>query len=439
MRILYNIFFILFALIYLPYFIIKKKARKDFIQRFGVFDKGLLAGIAPNRPIWIHAVSVGEMKAAEGLIERVRPLFPSKRLVISNVTKTGREIALSIAAKEDVVIYLPLDLTFVVKKAIKEISPCLFISIETEIWPNLISALHDVKIPIALINGRISAKSFANYMLIKPVMSNILSKITLFAMRTKDDAERIITLGAPSDRVKVTGNMKFDMIHKTPDSAARSFFPIERKDLWLSPSAKLIIAGSTHRGEDAKIISAFKSLRNDFPAARLLIAPRHIERVNEVTALISKFGLRPVRMSEIVNGRDVRSLEDCVFLLDSIGSLKALYRIAAVVIMGGSLVPRGGHNFAEPAAAAKPIITGPFVDNFKDMAELFLNERALEVVSGEEGLATSLRTLLFDENKRKIMGENARKVVMDNVGSTERNALLLMDLVIAELKEPNYA
>ncbi|MBU4376331.1 MAG: 3-deoxy-D-manno-octulosonic acid transferase [Candidatus Omnitrophica bacterium] len=429
MRILYNLFFILFALVYLPYFLIKKKAHKDFMQRFGIFDKGLLLGMARARPIWIHAVSVGEMKTTEGLIERIKTLFPSKRLVISNVTKTGHEIALSIAAKEDIVIYLPLDLTFIVKKVIKEINPCLFISIETEIWPNLISALHDNKIPIALLNGRISAKSFANYMLIKPVMSNILSKITLFAMRAKDDAARIIELGAPSDRVKVTGNMKFDMIYKVSDTAARSFFPIEKSDLWLPHQAKLIIAGSTHRGEDQKILGAFKSLKGDFPDARLLIAPRHIERVNEIAALISKFDFTPVRMSEIISGRDAHFLDDCVFLLDSIGNLKVLYQIAAIVIMGGSLVPQGGHNFVEPAAYAKPIITGPFVDNFKDMAELFLNERALLVADDEEELAKYLRELLFDEHKRKIMGENARKVVMDNVGSTERNALLIMDLV----------
>ncbi len=175
MQILYDIFFTIFAIAYLPCLLIKGKAHKDFMQRFGVFDKALLMGIAHDRPIWIHAVSVGEMKTAEGLIERIRALFPSKRLVISNVTKTGHEIALSVAAKNDIVIYLPLDLSFIVRKVIKEINPCLFISIETELWPNLISALYAKKIPVVLMNGRISSKSFRNYMLIKPVMADLLS------------------------------------------------------------------------------------------------------------------------------------------------------------------------------------------------------------------------------------------------------------------------
>lgn len=429
MQILYNIFFILFAIAYFPYFLIKRKGNKGFLQRLGIFDKELLRGVADNRPIWIHAVSVGEMKTIEGLISRIRTLFPSKRLVISNITRAGRDVALSIAGRSDIVIYLPLDISFIVRKVIRLVNPSAFIIIETEIWPNLITELYAKKVPIVLMNGRLSPKSFRRYNIIKPVMKNILEKITLFAMRTKDDAERIMALGAPHERVKITGDMKFDMIYKSGEDNKAQWFPIERRNLWLGDSAKLIIAGSTHRGEDAKILKSFKAINKDFRDTSLLIAPRHVERTNEISSLVEKFGFKPVKMSEVVSGRDVHSDRNCVFILDSVGYLKLLYQLATVVFMGGSLVPHGGHNFAEPAAYAKPIITGPFVHNFKDMSEIFIKEQALEMVRDVDELENSLKRLVSSEKICKLMGENARKVVLDNVGSTERNCLLIMDLV----------
>lgn len=429
MQVLYNIFFIIFALMYLPYFLIKKKGNKDFFERIGIFGKDDLRGIADNRPIWIHAVSVGEMKTSEGLINRIRAIFPSKRFVISNSTKTGRDIALSAAGKNDIVIYLPLDISFIVRKVINLIRPFVVIIIETEIWPNLIAELYAKNIPVVLMNGRISQKSFKNYSMIKPVMRNILNKITLFAMRTKDDADRIIALGAHPERVKITGNMKFDMIYKISGDINKQWFPIEHRNLWLADQAKLIIAGSTHRGEEVKILKSFKAVKKKFAETSLLIAPRHVERTDEVAELTEKLGFRPVRMSEIMDGKDIHSGDNNVFILDSIGYLKPLYQLAAVVFMGGSLIPHGGHNFVEPAAYAKPIITGPFVHNFKDMSELFIRESALEIVKDEEGLERSLERLISDERLRKSMGENARKVVLDNAGSTERNCLLIMDMV----------
>lgn len=431
MQILYNIFFIIFAIAYLPYFLIKRKGNKGFLQRLGIFGKDEFRDIAGNGPIWIHAVSVGEMKASEVLINRIRALFPSKRFVISNITKTGHDMAKSLAGKNDLVIYLPLDISFIVRKVISLINPFVVIIIETEIWPNLIAELYAKKIPVVLMNGRISQKSFKNYSIIKPVMRNILSEITLFAMRTKDDAARIIALGAHPEKVKITGNMKFDMICKTSGDINKQWFPIEHRNLWLVDSAKLIIAGSTHRGEEAKVLKSFKAVKKKFAEARLLIAPRHVERTDEIAALIEKFGFNPVRMSEIVAGKDMHSNDNNVFILDSTGYLKPLYQLATVVFVGGSLIPHGGHNFVEPAAYAKPIITGPFVHNFKDMFELFVRENALEAVKDEEGLECSLKRLISDERLQRSMGESARKVVLDNAGSTERNCLLVMDMVHA--------
>lgn len=431
MRFLYDIFFIIFAIFYLPYFLLKGKYHRDFLQRFGIFDKDAFSRIAPARPIWLHAVSVGEMKTAEGLIIKVRTLFPSKHFVISNVTQTGHNIAVSIAKKEDIIIYFPLDLSFVVKRLVELINPSLFIVMETEIWPNLITELATKNIPIILMNGRISPRSFRNYRLIKPVIRNILRKMTLFCMRTEQDAERIRQLGVPCDKIEVTGNMKFDSV-LVKDEETVKWSPIKNKSLWLPKSSKLIIAGSTHRSEEDKILRSYKILKKDYPDLTLLIAPRHIERTNEISALIEQSGFNPVRISEVENRctdttSDTTASYDSnsVFMLDSIGHLSSLYKLATVVFMGGSFISHGGQNFIEPAGYAKSVITGPSVYNFKDECEQLASNDAIEIVHNDNELTKSLRKLLSDEDRRKGMGERAKKVVFDNIGSTDRNIKLI--------------
>lgn len=432
MRLLYDIFFVVFSIFYLPYFLIKWKYHKGFLQRFGIFDKDAFSHLARTRPVWLHAVSVGEMKTAEVLINKMRTLFPSKRFVMSNITQTGHKVATSVAKDDDAVIYLPMDLSFVVKKLVKLINPSLFIMIETEIWPNLVTELSSRNIPIVLINGRISPKSFRNYRLIRPIISNILRKITLFCMRTESDAERIKELGAPSGKIHVSGNMKFDSILIKDEKEIGEWSVIKNRSRWLSASSRLIIAGSTHRGEDKRILKSYSILKKDYPDLTLLIAPRHIDRVNEVTALIEQSKFKAIRISEVEKrcadtaGEAIYAYEnEAVFLLDSIGRLSALYKLATVVFIGGSLIPHGGHNFIEPAAHAKPVITGPYVHNFKDMCELFLNNDAIEVVHSDDELVGSLKTLLSDENRRSAMGERAKKLVFNNIGSTDRNILLI--------------
>ena len=432
MRIIYDIFFLLFAMMYLPYFLLKGKYHQDYLQRFGIFKKDTFSGIARSRPIWLHAVSVGEMKTAEGLIKKTRELFPSKRFVISNVTKTGHDIAVSAAGDRDIVIYFPMDLSFVSRRIVGLINPSLFVAIETEIWPNLITELHARGIPVVLMNGRISPNSFRNYLLIRPVISGILNKVALFCMSTEADAERIRRLGASRNNVKVTGNMKFDSVFAEDKKEEECWPPIKNKDAWLPESSRLIIAGSTHHGEDISLLESFKALKKDFPRLRLLIAPRHIERAAEIEALAGQAGLRTVRFSEVEKkcaGAETGSAffwgGDPVFILDSIGRLGSLYRLAAMVFMGGSLVPHGGHNFIEPAVHAKPIITGPHVDNFKDMSELFKRNNAIEIAQNGSELTDSLRRLSSDEARCRTMGERAKKVVFDNMGSTDRNIALI--------------
>jgi len=426
MRLLYNIFFIIFAVFYLPYFLLKGKYHKDIWQRFGIFDKETFTDIAASRPVWVHAVSVGEMRTAEGLINKIRSFSPSKRFVISNVTQTGHKIAVSVARKGDMVIYFPIDLSFVVRKLLRSIDPSLFIVIETEIWPNLLTELANKKVPIVLMNGRISPNSFRNYRLIKAVMRRVLDKITLFSMRTEADAGRIKALGAPADRVHVTGNMKFDSVFFKEQEGSDEWSPIRNKRAWLKESSQLIIAGSTHRGEDGKILRSYSALKKSHPDLALLIAPRHIERANEISDLTRELGFGVIRMSDVERGV-LGSAGDRgpVYLLDSIGHLSSLYKLATIVFMGGSLIPHGGQNFIEPAAYAKPIITGHYVHNFKSACELFASNNAIEIVHSDDELLHSLETLLADGEKRKAMGERAKKVVSENVGSTDRNIELI--------------
>ncbi len=424
MRLFYNIGFIVFALLYLPYFLLRGKYHKGVWQRFGIFDKDAFKDISASGPVWVHAVSVGEMMTAEGLIDRMRRLYPSKRFVISTVTETGNRIALSSAREGDMVIYFPIDLSFVVRKLAGRINPSLFIAIETEIWPNLFTELAEKKVPIVLMNGRISPKSFRNYRIVRPVMRNILDKAALFCMRTDADAERIKALGAPAERVRVTGNMKFDNVLLKNEKGPDEWPPIRNKGTWLKDASRLIIAGSTHRGEEIRILRSYKALRKDHPGLALLIAPRHIERTNEVSGLTRESGFSAIRMSEVERGA-ARVSEDSVFLLDSIGHLGSLYELATIVFMGGSLIPHGGQNFIEPAAFAKPVITGPYVHNFKSVCELFASSDAIEIVRSDDELLGSLRTLLADDEKRKGMGERAKKLVFGSAGSTDRNIDLI--------------
>lgn len=432
MGVLYDAMFIIFALFYFPYFLLKRKYHKDILQRLGIFEKDIFKDIAPSKPIWIHAVSVGEMKTAEILIEKIRQSHPSKKFVVSNTTQTGHKIAATSAKKGDAAIYFPIDLSFVVRRLIDLVNPSVFIVIETEIWPNLITELEKKGVPIVLVNGRISSKSFRRYRLIKPIMRDILNKISVFAMRTASDAERIKALGAPAERVQVTGNMKFDSIFYKNEKAEEKWPPIENRNVWLKESSRLVIAGSTHRGEDGRILHAYKILKRDYPDLALLIAPRHIERTNEVCALAEGAGFSAVKMSDVEKAcgevqDSIPSLygDNSVFLLDSIGHLSSLYRLATVVFMGGSLVPHGGQNFIEPAAYAKPVITGPHLHNFESERELFESNDAIEIVETDDELMNSFRRLLTDGEKRSSMGEKAKRIVSENMGSTARNIALV--------------
>jgi 3-deoxy-D-manno-octulosonic-acid transferase len=410
---LYDIGFFIFSIFYLPTLIFKGKLHKEFLQRFGAYDKKTMESFrSPSGKIWVQAVSVGEVALCKIFIPLLRERYPGREIVLSTITKTGYDLARKNFERTATIIYFPLDFSFIVKKVVSIIRPKLYIMVETEIWPNLLKELAGSGVPCVMVNGRISDRSIGKYRLVKPFLKGILEKVMLFCMRSQADADRIIELGAPRSRVKITGNMKFDIGPAPRSGSAKSVVA----SLGLKDGEKLFVAGSTHPGEDEMVLESFKAVSKELSNIRILIAPRHIERVGDVEAAVRKFGLDPVRVSECRG--DGRSE---VFILDTIGQLNDVYSIATLVFIGGSLVRHGGHNPIEPAIFEKPIIFGPHMFNFRDTASVFVRSNAAIQVHDKEAFLEKVRILLRDEVQRKWLGENARRVVAENRGATERN------------------
>lgn len=418
MFILYDLIFLIFAILYLPLYLVKGKFHRGFLMRLGILPKGLKLG----SPIWVHAVSVGEAIVVKGLIEGLRKNYPDKKFVISTVTATGNKIAASIAKGGDFVSYLPLDLGFVIKNVIDRINPSLFVIAETEIWPNLISYLSKKKIPVIVVNARISDRSLRGYMAARFFLKPILNKISLFCAQTERDAERLIRMGAARDKIKATGNMKFDI--KADGADLRINGADLKTKLWLIPEGKLIVCGSTHPGEEEIILRAYKKLLAGFPELRLLIAPRHPERAEEVAVIAARFGFRPAFISSLPDKCGACAMAP-VFILDTIGKLMDFYSLADIVFVGGSLIKKGGHNILEPASLAKPVLFGPQMFNFRDIADLFLENNACILVHGEEEIRRVIAGLLNNPAKMDILGEKAQGLIFRNQGATGRNLELI--------------
>ncbi len=421
MFIIYDLIFLLFTAIYLPVYLFKGKFHKGFLTRLGV---GLPQDLALNRPIWIHAVSLGEAIAVRGFIEKIRESYPEKSLVISTVTPTGNKIASDIAKGTDLVTYLPLDFSFVVKKVINKINPCLFIIAETEIWPNLICRLHKNNIPVVIINARISDKSFKGYTAAKFFVKQILSKVDLFCAQTQRDAERLIDLGAFKHKVKVTGNLKFD---NTKYTVSQEDYSGYKQKLGVGEHDKLLVAGSTHEGEEEIVLSSYKVLLKEFPDLKLLIAPRHPERANEIEKIVIKNGFSLVRISQPPPNGGVppeAALADLnrqtIFILDTVGQLMNYYAVGDIIFVGGSLIKKGGHNILEPASLGKAVIFGPYMFNFRDIADLFINAKACILIHTAEELKTAVRNLLTNPYKIEELGKNGRNIIMQNQGAAAR-------------------
>ncbi|MFH1867454.1 MAG: 3-deoxy-D-manno-octulosonic acid transferase [Candidatus Omnitrophota bacterium] len=419
MGIIYNIIFIIFSFFYIPVFLIKKKKRHGIGLRFGIYPEDLISKLRERKNIWIHAVSVGETMAVSSLITKLRSRFPGYRLVITTVTETGNSVARKLAAEDDIVLFLPFDVTFIIRKAMRYIRPSLLIIVETELWPNLIREASRNQVATILINGRISEGSFKGYACVRFMIAPVLRGIDLLLMQTDVDRDRIIFLGADESRVKISGNLKFDSISSAGLSEQK------KKELNsllnIKEGEELLVAGSTHAGEEEAVIKAFKNLKDQFDSLRLLIAPRHIERIPDIEKLIENYGCKPVRISKLSTSTicDMRNAKYEIFILDTIGQLKDFYSIAKVVFVGGSLVKKGGQNFIEPALFSKPIVFGPYTFNFRDITEMFLKNEAALMANDGLSLKKALERLLLNPGLCKDMGERAKNIVEANKGATD--------------------
>jgi 3-deoxy-D-manno-octulosonic-acid transferase len=378
--------------------------REALAERFG-----RVAASPDGRPVlWLHAVSVGEVISARPLTAALRERHPAAHLVVSCGTPTGRAMARTRLSGADRVIYLPWDLPGAVRAALAKVRPDLFVLVESELWPNLLRALARRGTPVVLVNGRISRASYRRYLAVRPLFRAALAHVGAFLMQSRSDAQHILAMGAPTERVEVVGNIKYDQpvaLH-TPEELARLGLA-----LGLAPGALVLLAGSTHEGEEEMLTRVWQRLVADAPGLVLVLAVRHPNRCEAVVEALSRMGAKPGRKT-LGNGAGRG-----VVLLDTLGELSAHYRLATVAFVGGSLVPVGGHNPLEPAAAGVPVVYGPHVGNFEAPCAELERAGAAVRVAGEEDLVTTLRRLLRDPEARHRMGEEGARVVRENRGA----------------------
>ncbi len=381
-------------------------------QRLGRLGEGL-----PREPrCWIHAVSVGEAATAVPLVEAITRRWPQLGIVMTTVTPTGARIVADRLAGRAVHRYFPIDLPGPVRRALDAVNPRFFLCMETELWPNLLRALAARGVPSMIANGRISDRSFRRYRLVRFFTARMLAHVRVLAMQSEEDARRIIALGARPERVVVTGNIKSDLI--PPEGGGDALW---QRLLGLADGEPVWVAGSTHRGEEAIVLDVYLHLRARMPTLTLVLAPRHPERVAEVERLVRERRLQPVRRSDLPKSQ----ARGAVIIVDTVGELAQIYRVASVVFVGGSLAPTGGHNMLEPALLRKPVLFGPHTTNFRESAELLLEaEGALVARDGAE-LEAHMGALLMDAERRRLMGEAAFKAVAGRRGAIKHTLELV--------------
>jgi len=398
--------------------------REGWRERLGCYPEVLLSRLQAVQPVWIHAVSVGEVGAASILANLWTARRPTLPLLVSTVTGTGREVARRTFPQAAAVVYFPIDLPMVVHRTLATVRPRLILLTETEIWPNFLYECAASKVPVAIINGRISERSFSRYRLVQPFIRRVLQCVDLFCMQTGTDAKRILALGASPERVHVVGNLKVDA---TPRADASSLAEQWRRELHIEAERPILVAGSTHAGEEEVLLQVFSRLRGEFPDLLLILAPRHPERVTHVEAMVADYGLTAVRRSALTQGRDDAKE---VILVDTVGELSALYAVGSISFVGGSLIPRGGHNLLEPALYGRPVLFGPHMENFNETSAYFIERGAAIQVSDAADLTRQLARLLRDPAARERMGQAAMAALAAHQGACERTVALLEQLVL---------
>ena len=404
-----------------PYWLLQMarsgKYRAGLAERLGRVPPRIVAD--HRRAIWLHAVSVGEVLAAAGLVAALRERYPARRIVISTTTRTGQEIARQRFGADNV-FYFPLDFAFAVRPWLGALRPDLVVMMETEFWPNFLRLAKESGARIAVANARVSDRSYPRYRRVRTLMRPTLSAVDCFLAQTQDDARRLAEIGAEPARVSVSGNLKFDIAPpREAPLVAQLRVAVER-----GGAGPVLVFGSTVENEEPALLAAFRSMLQQFPAAALILAPRHPERFEAVAAMLQQSGLPWWRRSQAVP----ESLRGGVLLLDTIGELAAVYALAKIAFVGGSLAPRGGHNILEPAWFGAAILVGPHTENFREIVALFRTADAVRVVEGD-GLSAALLRLVSDPQECAALGARARQVISAHSGATARTMAALEQLL----------
>jgi 3-deoxy-D-manno-octulosonic-acid transferase len=438
-HLVYSLLLGLAALLLTPYWLVQGVRHRKYFSNLGQrlgFSFPTLSNLPERRPgaIWIHAVSVGEALSSITLARRLKQAYPDRPVVMSTTTLTGQALARERMPFADAIFYFPLDWAFCVRRALRAVRPSIVIVLETEIWPNFLREARRCSVPVVFVSGRISDRSFARYQrylgifgfLLRPFLRSSLADASVFLMQSEKDAERIRALGAPPDRVQVSGNLKYDLELPAPT-------PISH---WLASEARrhgrspIIVAGSVVATEEPHALIAFGTLQGEYPKALLVLAPRKPECFESASEFIDESHRKFIRRSKLpVPGPSQNGAIPCeysipddvtVILLDSIGELASLYRVADGAFVGGSLVPSGGHNILEPAAFGKIPVFGPSMENFAEIAERFTSAGAAVQVESPEDAGVAWIEFLRNPERAAKMGETARNLVQGSRGAADR-------------------
>lgn len=421
-RFIYNLLWPLGLLLFLPGYLVKMFRRggyrEKFGQRLGIYDSALVRKLVRQRTTWIHAVSVGEVAIALKLARQLRALEPDLACVLTTTTTTGFSFACKNAAPWIEVMYMPLDFWPIMRRAFSVIRPGRIVLVEAEVWPNLVAHARCSSVPIALVNARLSPRSERRFLRFRRFVGPVFAQLDLIGVPEHEDVERWVALGADRARIRHTGSIKYD-----PIEHATSLQP--SASLLFSATDLVLFGGSTHRGEEEVLARIFLRLRPVFPALRLFIAPRHVERVREIRRELENLGLTAQLVSEANQNSAART--DCV-LLDKTGELQSWYGVATVAFVGKSLIAHGGQNPVEPIAAGVPVVFGPHMENFAILARELINQNAAIEATDVAALERVMKDLLGDAEARRCLVSNATRVLSNHRGATERTAHLIANL-----------
>jgi 3-deoxy-D-manno-octulosonic-acid transferase len=425
MRFIYNLLWPFGLLLFLPGYIAKMIRRggyrQKFGQRLGWYDAEVRCKLAKPGSTWLHAVSVGEVAIALKLAAQVRVLEPERQFVLTTTTTTGFALAKRNAPPWIEIVYTPLDFWPIMRRAFSVIRPGRIVLVEAEVWPNLAAEAHARRIPIALVNARLSPRSEKRFLRFRPVIAPIFRLLDLVCVQEPGDVERWTRLGVDRERIRHVGSIKYDPADVQITPAATEGI---LRQLRIDKNRPIIFGGSTHAGEEELLGKIFCDLRNEFPELFLIVAPRHAERAGEVCRALERLGLRVVRRSAISSdGVEV----DCL-VIDTTGELPNWYSLATIVFMGKSLTAHGGQNPVEAILATKPVTFGPNMENFAALVSTLVKEKGAIQVNSVNELRRAMADLLRNSEQRERLVRNARTVVDAHYGATARTAALIVDL-----------